>query len=93
MAVVGPLWTGPLHCATFVDAMVAESGRHSWAQGLAEGYGRRPAGERHRPKGNSVYPFRDLPDLLQLMQEETQPGLPAFFYKLDDVSCTGLLFL
>ncbi|GAQ91686.1 tRNA methyltransferase [Klebsormidium nitens] len=89
MAVVGPMWTGPLHCAAFVDAMVAESGRHSWAEGLAEGYGRRPAGERHRPKGNSVYPFRDLPDLLQLMQEETQPGLPPFFYKLDDIYKLG----
>lgn len=87
MAVVGPLWTGPLHCAAFVDAMVAESARHSWVQGLAEGYGRRPAGERFRPKGNSVYPFRDLPDLLALMREETQPGLHPFFYKLDDVRC------
>lgn len=86
MAVVGPMWTGPLHCAAFVEQLGDESTRHAWAQGLAEGYGRRPSGESYRPKGISSYSFRDLDDLLALMREEAQTELPPYLLKVDDVS-------
>ena len=84
LSTAGPLWTGPLHSAKYVEAMAAEAAEREWT-GL--GFDTASEGlkiDRHnRP--------RPLESLLEMFLAESNPALPPWFVPLRDICKHGRL--
>ena len=76
MAIVGPLWIGPLHSAGDVAKMAALAKEWGWVR-PSESDG------RNAPKVAKV--SQELENLLEIMAEEAEVLLPPWYVHLDKV--------
>ncbi|CAM6098028.1 unnamed protein product [Calypogeia fissa] len=81
LIVSGPLWIGPLHSATDVKTMAELAKEWGWIS--------RSELSRESRKSDSSVDMYVLEELLEIMLDESQPGLPSGFMELNKISKRG----
>jgi len=80
LALSGPLWTGPLHDRSFVEAMQREAHARGWSGHAVA------IDSPYREKSSKNNRQRPLEELLQLFWEEADEKLPAWYLHVDEIA-------
>ncbi|BFI28114.1 tRNA (guanine26-N2/guanine27-N2)-dimethyltransferase [Marchantia polymorpha subsp. ruderalis] len=80
LVVSGPLWLGPLHETEHVKSMIELARQWGWIKALGE-----------RSRSDSPADMRILEQLLEVMVDESQPGLPSGYIEMHEVGKRGKL--
>ncbi|KAL2642401.1 hypothetical protein R1flu_009988 [Riccia fluitans] len=78
VVVTGPLWIGPLHDRNQVEGMTELAREWGWINSVGA-----------RSISNSPVDMHILKELLEVMVDESQPGLPSGYVRMDQIGKRG----